>query len=129
MIAFVVKLIVGLVVAVGVIDRLRGTRRIDRRFLTEALFTLLAAFVFVVVGSALYALAAPAAHRAGLGGALALLLFLLTYAGFAGLWLARMAPKSRPLPGWVGARFGVVDAALLAPVGLIVAGLYWYGGG
>ncbi|MBL8574228.1 MAG: hypothetical protein JNM13_11175 [Hyphomicrobiaceae bacterium] len=128
MIAFTIKLVIGLVAAVGLIDRLRGTRRFDRRFLTEALFTFLAAFVFVMVGSALYALAAPFSHRAGLGGALALLLFLVTYVGFAGLWLARMAPKSRPLPAWVGQRFGAIDVALLAPIGLILGGLYWYGG-
>lgn len=118
MTGFIIKVLLGLIGALVLVERLRGGRKIDLKFIVESVFVLLAAFAFSAVGFGLYALMSAPARAFGATGIAALILFALGYAAFALLFLARLAPKGRPLPTWVGPKRGVADYVAGGAAGL-----------
>jgi hypothetical protein len=118
MTGFIIKVLFGLIGALILVERLRGGRKIDLKFILESVFVLLSAFAFSAVGFGLYALMSAPARAFGATGIAALAVFALGYTGFALLFLARLAPKGKPLPKWVGPKRGAADYVAGAAAGL-----------
>ena len=59
------------------------------------------------------------------GKAVALTAALISWILYGVLWLVRLLPRAAPLPSWVGARFGWLDAAFLVTTVVGVAVYKW----
>lgn len=120
--ALVLLLTVG--VAIGAVVQIVTDPRIDRPFIVKSLVALVGYAAHCTIG---VLVAIPFATRDVVNRealAIAITSFVVLWIAAGALWLARIAPRLRPIPRVIGERFNWLDVAILTASGLaLVAAL------
>ncbi len=99
-------------IALAAFRTMRTEQRIDLAFTLKSVAALVVFLAYCVAGVLLIFALSPVNPGSTL--ALVATLFALTWIGFGGLWLIRMAPRTKQPPAFLDQPFGLLGKGFLA---------------
>ena len=115
-------LLVVLAVGINALSQIRRDPRVDRQFTVKSSVAIMAYLAYGAIGTFVLISLTPSNTVNSDAYAAWSVLFFLCWIAEGCLWLARLAPRLKPLPRWIGERFYWLDGALLtAALAAIVA--------